>query len=83
MRLAVLLAVLAHQLDAARREEGAPGRGVDHLDQSIHMYMCVRQITVSRKCSFDCINLDFIIRTKKMQVQLGSGIMSFTWYKNS
>jgi len=33
VRLAVLLAVLAHQLDAARREEGAPGRGVDHLDE--------------------------------------------------
>lgn len=31
--LAVLLALLAAQLDAARREEGARGRGVDHLPQ--------------------------------------------------
>ena len=31
--LAVLLALLAAQLDAARREEGARGRGVDHLDE--------------------------------------------------
>ena len=32
--LAVLLALLAAQLDAARREEGAPGGGVDHLDEA-------------------------------------------------
>ena len=31
VRLAVLLARLARELDAARREERAPGRGVDHL----------------------------------------------------
>ena len=34
VRLAVLLARLARELDAARREEGAPGRGVDHLDEA-------------------------------------------------
>ena len=34
VRLAVLLARLARELDAARREEGAPGRGVDHLYKS-------------------------------------------------
>ena len=33
VRLAVLLARLARQLDAPRREEGAPGGGVDHLDE--------------------------------------------------
>ena len=32
--LAVLLALLAAQLDAARCEEGAPGGGVDHLDEA-------------------------------------------------
>ena len=33
VRLAVLLARLAGELDAARREERAPGGGVDHLDE--------------------------------------------------
>ena len=33
VRLAVLLARLARELDAARREEGAAGGGVDHLDE--------------------------------------------------
>ena len=33
VRLAVLLALLAAELDAARREEGAVRRGVHHLDE--------------------------------------------------
>ena len=32
--LALFLALLTAQLDAARREEGARGRGVDHLDEA-------------------------------------------------
>jgi len=36
VRLAVLLARLARELDAARRKEGAPGRGVDHLDEPVY-----------------------------------------------
>ena len=35
VRLAVLLARLARELDAARHEEGAPGRGIHHLDEAL------------------------------------------------
>jgi len=38
VRLAVLLARLARELDAARREEGAAGGGVDHLDEPLFGY---------------------------------------------
>ena len=44
VRLAVLLARLARELDAARREEGAACGGVDHLDEPLflHGFACVK-----------------------------------------
>jgi len=41
VRLAVLLARLARELDAARREEGAACGGVDHLDEAL-FFACVK-----------------------------------------
>ena len=53
VRLAVLLALRAGELDAPRREERAPGRGVDHLDQPlcIHAFTSVSQTI----CSFGLV----------------------------
>jgi len=65
VRLAVLLARLARELDAARREEGAPGRGVDHLDEpSVYMYVSILLLTSQNHGVFiwallPCIKVDF------------------------
>lgn len=69
VRLAVLLAVLAHQLDAARREEGAPGRGVDHLDEPL----CMHAVTsVSQTiCSFGRIEHALINGMDKLACSFG------------
>ena len=69
VRLAVLLARLARELDAARREEGAAGGGVDHLDEAL----CMHAVTsVSQTiCSFGFIEHALMNGMEKLACSFG------------
>jgi len=71
VRLAVLLARLARELDAPRREKGAPGRGFDHLDEP-RVKIFWTQKSQSRVCCTQNFKRKLIYRVSDLLISLVS-----------